>query len=104
MSTFLVTLREGAEAALIVAIVLAYLRSLERLRAGALGVGRGGGGGGGGCRRRGGAARHGRLARGPREEVVEGVVALAAVVLLTWMVFWMAARAGDRCAPAWKRR
>ena len=94
MSTFLLTLREGAEAALIVAVVLAYLRSLGRLdqarwvwvgvvvaavAATATGV-----------------VLHltiGSFA-GRAEEVVEGVVALAAVALLTWMVFWMAGRAG----------
>ena len=94
MSTFLVTLREGAEAALIIAIVLAYLRSLGRLDlarwvwagAGAAAVA---------------AAAVGVLLHvtigsleGRAEEVVEGVVALAAVGLLTWMVFWMTGHAG----------
>lgn len=92
MSTFLVTLREGAEAALIVAVVLAYLRSLGRLDqarwvwggAGAAAVGAGAAG----------VVLHltiGSL-EGRAEEIVEGAVALAAVALLTWMVFWMASR------------
>jgi high-affinity iron transporter len=93
MSTFLVTLREGAEAALIVAIAFTYLRSLGRLDqarwlwggAGAAVV----------AAAAAGVALHltiGTL-EGRAEEVVEGVVALTAVALLTWMVFWMAARA-----------
>lgn len=93
MSTFLVTVREGAEAALIVAIVLAYLRSLGRLDqarwvwAGA--------GMAAAAAAAAGILSHATIGslEGRAEEVVEGVVALAAVALLTWMVFWMAARA-----------
>lgn len=93
MSTFLVTVREGAEAALIVAIVLAYLRSLGRLDqarwvwAGA--------GLAAAAAAAAGVLLHATIGslEGRAEEVVEGVVALAAVALLTWMVFWMAARA-----------
>ncbi len=95
MSTFLVTLREGAEAALIVALVLAYLRSLGSPRrarwvwggAAAAVVAAGAAG----------AVLHltvGSL-EGRAEQVVEGVVTLSAAALLTWMVFWMAARAGS---------
>jgi len=92
MSTFLVTLREGAEAALIVAVVLAYLRSLGRLDqarwvwggAGAAAV----------AAAASGVVLHLTIGSldGRAEEIVEGVVALAAVALLTWMIFWMASR------------
>ena len=95
MSTLLVTLREGAEAALIVAIVLAYLRSSGRQE-----QARWVWGGVAGAVVAAGAAGTvlhltvGSL-EGRAEELVEGFVALAAVALLTWMVFWMAARAGS---------
>lgn len=93
MSTFLLTLREGAEAALIVAIVLAYLRSLGRLDqarwvwggvlAAVVAATTAGG------------LLHmtvGSL-EGRAEELAEGIVALAAAGLLTWMLIWMASRA-----------
>jgi high-affinity iron transporter len=88
-ATFLIALREGLEMALIVAIVLAYLRKIGRD----------------------GAARPvwlGTLAavgvsvvagiaifaaigelHGKTEQITEGIVALAAAGVLTWMVFWM---------------
>ena len=92
-SGFLVMLREGLEAALIVAIVLAYLRRLDRkdefgrvwlgtgaavavsLVAGAIVF-----------------AAVGKL-EGRSEEIVEGVVALVAAGVLTWMIFWMGRQA-----------
>lgn len=88
-SAFLITLREGIEMALIVAIVLAYLVKIGRrsdakivwygtLAAVAVAVGAG-------------AiifAAIGEL-EGRSEEIVEGVVAFAAAGVLTWMVFWM---------------
>jgi high-affinity iron transporter len=88
-SAFLITLREGLEMALVVAIVLAYLRKIGRqgdartvwmgtLAAAAVAVGAG-------------AiifAAVGELV-GRAEEIVEGVVAFAAAAVLTWMVFWM---------------
>lgn len=93
MSTFLVLLREGAEAALIVAIVLAYLCSLNRPDAARLvwaGVGAAVVVSAGA-----GATLHATLGslEGRSEEIVEGALAVAAVAVLTWMVFWMAARA-----------
>ena len=88
-AAFLITLREGLEAALIVAIVLAYLRQLGRtdqfgwVALGALA----------------GVAVSivtgvslyiaiGEL-EGRAEQLTEGIIALAAVGVLTWMIFWM---------------
>ena len=88
-AAFLITLREGLEAALIVSIVLAYLRHLGRadqfawVAAGALA----------------GVAASiivgtsvylavGEL-EGRAEELTEGIIALVAVGVLTWMIFWM---------------
>jgi high-affinity iron transporter len=93
MAAFLVMLREGVEAALIVAILLAYLVKIARrdetrwvwggtVAAALISVVAGfivfntiG-------------ALEGRA-----EEVTEGVVALVAVGLLTWMIFWMGRQA-----------
>lgn len=92
-SAFLITLREGLEAALIVAIVLAYLKRLEResdfrtvwagtgaavalsLIVGAVLF-----------------AAIGEL-EGRGEEITEGVIAFTAAGVLTWMIFWMARQA-----------
>ncbi len=88
-ATFVIALREGIEAALIVSIVLAYLKQL-------------------------GASNRSRLVwwgaglavllsaavgtvvfvagaefEGKAEEIFEGLVTLAAVGVLTWMIFWM---------------
>ena len=89
----LITLREGLEAALIVAIVLAYLKTLNResdfrtvwggtlaavavsLIAGAIVFGAVGG------------------LEGAAEEITEGVIALTAAGVLTWMIFWMGRQA-----------
>lgn len=88
-SAFLITLREGLEMALIVAIVLAYLKKIGRERdfgavwtgvgvAAAIAAGAG-------------VAIFAAIGglEGRAEEIVEGVVALAAAAVLTWMVFWM---------------
>ena len=89
LAAFLVMLREGVEAALVVAILLAYLNRF-------------------------GARRHVRWVwigtlsaaflslligiviyntvgalEGRAEELTEGVIAVAAAALLTWMIFWM---------------
>ena len=88
-AAFLITLREGLEAALIVAIVMAYLRQLGRadqfrwVAAGALAgvvVALGAG--------TGVYLAVGEL-EGRAEEFTEGIIALVAVGVLTWMVFWM---------------
>lgn len=88
-AAFLITLREGIEAALIVSIILAYLRQVDRRdRAHLVWWGTGAG-----------------IAvsiavgavifavagefEGRAEEVFEGLVSLFAVGVLTWMIFWM---------------
>ena len=92
-SAFLIMLREGLEMALIVAIILAYLRKIGRPDDARL-------------------VWYGTLAAsgiaiaagvlifmlvgdlsGRTEQIVEGTVALAAAGVLTWMVFWMRAQA-----------
>jgi high-affinity iron transporter len=88
-AAFLITLREGMEAALIVAIILAYLRAVGRSDrfslvwtgvAVALGLSLLAGGVifaiAGGLPHTAG-------------EIFEGVATLLAVVVLTWMIFWM---------------
>lgn len=88
-AAFLVTLREGLEAALIIAILLAYLRQIGKLELSRdiwWGVG---------------AAvvvsmivggvifGVGAEFEGAAEEIFEGVVSLIAAGVLTWMIFWM---------------
>jgi high-affinity iron transporter len=88
-AAFLITLREGIEAALIVSILLAYLRQLGRSdRASLVWWGTG-------------AAITVSIAvgavifaiegefEGTAEELFEGLVTLTAVGVLTWMIFWM---------------
>jgi high-affinity iron transporter len=88
-AAFVIALREGIEAALIVSILLAYLRQLGRQdRARVVWWGTG-------------AAIAisaavgtaifvvGAEFEGTAEEVFEGLVTLTAVVVLTWMIFWM---------------
>ncbi len=88
-AAFLITLREGLEAALIVAIVMAYLRQLGRadqfvwVAAGALA--------GVGVSLVAGAGVYlaiGEL-EGEAEAFTEGIIALVAVGVLTWMIFWI---------------
>lgn len=92
-STFLITLREGLEMALVVAIILAYLKRLGRekdFRTIWLGTGA--------------AIGISLIAgigiftvlgelEGTAEQVLEGVIAFSAAAVLTWMVFWMARQA-----------
>ncbi len=93
MAAFLVMLREGVEAAIIVAILLAYLNRIDRrsdsrwiwagtaaailvsLVAGIVLWNTVGG------------------LEGAAEELVEGIIALVAAGLLTWMIFWMGQQA-----------
>ena len=94
-ASFVIALREGIEAALIVSIVLAYLKQLgasDRARlvwwgtgvavalSAAVGTG---------------IFIAGAEFEGTAEEVFEGLVTLAAVGVLTWMIFWMR-RQGSR--------
>jgi high-affinity iron transporter len=88
-ATFVIALREGIEAALIMSIVLAYLRQLgatDRSRLVWWGAGL--------------AVSFsaavgmvifvaGAEFEGTAEQLFEGVVTLAAVSVLTWMIFWM---------------
>lgn len=92
-SSFLIMLREGLEAALIVAIVLAYLKTLRResdfrmvwagtIAAVALSIVAG-------------AIIFvvvGEL-EGTAEQITEGVVGFTAAGVLTWMIFWMGRQA-----------
>lgn len=88
-TSFLLALREGLEAALIIGIVLGALRKMNRLDLSpavwrgvgvaviasilaALGL-----------------AALGMELEGRAEEIFEGVAMLLAAVLLTWMIFWM---------------
>ncbi len=89
LSALLIALREGLEAALIVGIVLGYLRNTGRndripsawagvviaaLLSGALAIGM--------------RAVGAELAE-PFEKMFEGTTMLLAVLILTWMIFWM---------------
>lgn len=92
-SAFLLMLREGVEGALVVAILLAYLRRIDRRRdfrwvwAGTLSaVGISLLAGVGAFMLLGGL-------EGRAEEIMEGTVALVAAGVLTWMIFWMAKQA-----------
>ena len=88
-ASFVIALREGIEAALIVSIVLAYLRQLGATDRGRLvwwgavvaallsiGVGTA-------------IFVAGAEFEGTAEQLFEGLVTLAAVGVLTWMIFWM---------------
>lgn len=93
MAAFLVMVREGVEAALIVAIVLAYLRRLDRFsEARAVWVGTAAAVL---ISAAAGAAIFETVGglEGRAEEITEGVIAFVAVAVLTWMIFWMAKQA-----------
>jgi high-affinity iron transporter len=94
-ATFVIALREGIEAALIVSIVLAYLQQLDAsdrsrlvwwgaILAALLSVAVGTG-----------VFAAGAEFEGTAEQLFEGLVTLAAVGVLTWMIFWMR-RQGSR--------
>ncbi|HEY8490100.1 MAG TPA: iron uptake transporter permease EfeU [Dehalococcoidia bacterium] len=88
-AALLITLREGLEAALVVAIVLAYLRQIgrrDRFRSVWLGVG-----GALGLSTLAGVVAYFALdgLEGDARRITFGLVSLAAVAVLTWMIFWM---------------
>jgi high-affinity iron transporter len=88
-------LREGAEAALLLAIVLAYLHSLDRRREMRwIWIGAGAAAAVAAAAAAVVVATVGSL-EGRAEEIVEGVAALVAAAVLTWMVLWMAGHAGS---------
>ena len=89
LPSFVIALREGIEAALIVSIILAYLKKLDAtdssrlvwwgtgiavLLSAAVGTA---------------IFAAGAEFEGQAEEIFEGLVTLAAVSVLTWMIFWM---------------
>jgi high-affinity iron transporter len=91
----IVTLREGFEAALIVVIVLAFLKRTERsvdTRPVWIGVAAGVG-----VTAAAAAALLlvGAELEGRSEAIFEGVTMIVAAALLTWMIFWMRGRAGS---------
>lgn len=92
-AAFLITLREGLEAALIVAIVMAYLRQLGRRDQ--FGIVAGGAMAGGVIALAVGISIYltaGELA-GRAEGYMEAIIALLAAGVLTWMIFWMRGQA-----------
>ncbi len=97
-ASLLVTLREGFEAALIVAVVLAVLRrsgAMERARSVWAGVGAAVA-----VSAAAGTALFvtGAELEGTAEALFEGVVMLAAAGVLTWMVVWMQRQARTHAA------
>lgn len=92
-ASFLITLREGLEISLVLAILVAYLVKSDRRRD-VPAVWRGAGAATGGCLVVGIIiyALIGGL-HGTANQIVEGSIALAAAAVLTWMIFWMRANA-----------
>lgn len=88
-ASFLITLREGLEVAIVLAILMSYLVKSGR-RSELAAVWRGAGYAAGLCLAAGVAIQiavgglHGSVEKG-----VEAVIALAAASVLTWMIFWM---------------
>lgn len=90
---FLIMLREGLEIALVVAIILAYLKRMDR-RSEFKAVWAGAGAGVAAALGAGSAVfiAVGDL-HGTAEPITEGVIALVAAAVLSWMIFWMARQA-----------
>lgn len=88
-ASFLITLREGLEIALVLAILIAYLVKSGR-RAEITTVWKGAGLAAALCLV-GGIAFNAFVGEfeGKPEQFIEGTIALAAAVVLTWMIFWM---------------
>ena len=88
-ASFLITLREGLEVALVLAILVAYL--VKTGRRGEVGaVWRGAVAAAGFCLV-GGIAFHAFVGEfeGKAEQFIEGTIAITAACVLTWMIFWM---------------
>lgn len=94
-ASFLITLREGLEIALVLAILIAYLVKSNR-RADIADVWRGTALAVGLCLV-GGIAFHVFVGEftGKPEQFIEGTIALLAASVLTWMIFWMRKHARD---------
>ena len=92
-AAFLITLREGLEVSLVLAILIAYLVKSDR-RQDVPAVWQGTGVAAGGCLVVGIViyALIGGL-HGTANQIVEGSIATAAAIVLTWMIFWMRANA-----------
>jgi high-affinity iron transporter len=90
MGSFVITLREGFEAALIVSLILAYLAKTDRLREHARTVWLGVGAGVAASLITGAIlfASAGEL-EGDSEALYEGTAMIAAAGVVTWMAFWM---------------
>lgn len=88
-ASFLITLREGLEVALVLAILIAYLVKTNR-RSEISAVWRGALAAVGFCLA-GGVAFHLFVGEfeGKAEQFIEGTIALTAACVLTWMIFWM---------------
>ena len=88
-ASFLITLREGLEIALVLAILIAYLVKTDR-RSEMVAVWKGAGLAVGFCLA-GGVVFHAIVGdfEGKPEQFIEGTIALIAPLVLTWMVFWM---------------
>ena len=104
LSSYILSLREGIEAALIIGIVLSALRQMHRQNlASAIWAGAGS------------AAllslltailltRLGLELKDPAEAIFEGITMLLAAGILTWMIFWMSQRARNMKAELEIRR
>ena len=88
-ASFLITLREGFEISIVLAILIAYLVRKER-RGDVVHVWRGAGLAAGLCVV-GGVAFHLFVGEfeGKSEKFIEGTIAILAAAVLTWMIFWM---------------
>ncbi|MEE9594134.1 MAG: FTR1 family protein [Candidatus Hydrothermarchaeales archaeon] len=90
LASFVITLREGLEAALIIGIIAAYLAKIGRRDLNKyLYLGAGGAIGASAILAIVFNAVYGGL-EGKSEEIFEGIAALTATVVLTYMIFWMA--------------
>lgn len=94
-ASFLITLREGFEISIVLAILIGYLVKKGR-GTDVVHVWRGAGAAAGACLV-GGIAFHALVGEfdGKPEQFIEGTIALAAAAVLTWMIFWMRRHSRD---------